>query len=209
MPRFDAILVPGGGVREGGALPEWVARRFDLARQLYQGEFIIALSAGTPHRPPPLDGGFPVFESAAAARYLIAAGVPAEKILIETSSYDTIGNAFFARTIHTDPAGLRNLAVVTSAFHMARVRRVFEWVFALDAAGYQLTFFETPDAGLGADTLAARAAKERSAVEALDQIIAATVDLRSLHRWLFLRHTAYAAGSHRNPLGRGALGDSY
>lgn len=176
---------------------------------MHQGEFIIALSAGTPHRPPPLDGGFPLFESSAGARYLIASGVPAEQILVEASSYDTIGNAFFARTIHTDPAGLRNLAVVTSAFHMARVRRVFEWVFALDAAGYQLTFFESPDDGLTREALAARAAKERSAVEALDEVIAEIGDLRSLHRWLFLRHRAYAAGGRRDSLGGGALGDSY
>jgi hypothetical protein len=68
MP-YDAILIPGGGVREGGLLPSWVRCRLDRALELHRGEFVIALSAGTPHRPPPLDdNGFPIFESVAAAR---------------------------------------------------------------------------------------------------------------------------------------------
>jgi uncharacterized SAM-binding protein YcdF (DUF218 family) len=107
MP-YDAILIPGGGVREGGLLPSWVRRRLDRALELHRGEFVIALNAGTPHRPPPLDGnGFPIFESVAAARYLISAGILQELILTETHSYDTIGNAYFSRVIHADPQRLR------------------------------------------------------------------------------------------------------
>src|SRR5689334_14924059 len=132
---FDAIIVPGGGVREGGALPKWVQRRFDLALSHWQGEYIICLSAGTTYKPLPRDEqGYPVFESIAGARYLLMNGIPANKILTEASSYDTIGNAYFARTIHTDPLGLRHLLVITSAFHMPRTRAIFEWVFGLSAA---------------------------------------------------------------------------
>ena len=94
MQSYDAILIPGGGVREGGTVPSWVQGRFDLAVRIHQGEYIVALSAGTTHRPPPVDeNGFPIFESAAGARYLMQAGIPAEQILTETNSYDTIGNA--------------------------------------------------------------------------------------------------------------------
>ncbi len=207
---FDAILIPGGGVREGGALPSWVRSRLDLACEIHQGERIIALSAGTPHRPPPLDEGFPIFESTAAARYLISKGVPAARILVEASSYDTIGNAYFARAIHTDPAGLRNLAVVTSRFHMARARRAFEWIFGLPPleVPYRLTFFETVDEGLDRNALTARVEKEQAALAALDPVIASIQDLRSLHDWLFQRHSAYATGGTRRTL-NAALRESY
>jgi hypothetical protein len=49
------------------------------------------------------DTGFPVFESTASARYLYERHlVPPALLLIEASSYDTIGNAFWARTSHID-----------------------------------------------------------------------------------------------------------
>lgn len=210
MPEFDAILVPGGGVREGGELPLWVQRRLDAACQLHQGEYILTLSAGTPHRPPPLEDGFPIFESTAGARYLIAKGIPQDRILVEASSYDTIGNAYFARTVHTDPARLRRLAIVTSAFHIERTRRVFEWAFSLAPVdrAYALTFLETANDGLEKDALAARLEKERAALAALEPLIPSIPDLPSLHDWLFQRHRAYAAGGQRRTIA-GALGQSY
>lgn len=207
---FDAVLVPGGGVRAGGELPLWVQRRLDRAAEL-DAPYIVTLSAGTPHRPPPLDDrGSPIFESHAGARYLIERGVPSERIVAETTSYDTIGNAYFARTIHSDPAGWQKLAVVTSAFHMPRTRLAFEWVFALPplAHPYHLSFFETADEGLTPATLTARLDKERQSIEALEATVRDIRDLASLHRWLHLRHSAYAVGGQRRPLGD-ALRDSY
>jgi uncharacterized SAM-binding protein YcdF (DUF218 family) len=96
MSDLDAILIPGNGVRAGGELPYWGRLHPDRAVQMYIGECAIALSAGTTQRPPPVDvRRFPTFESVAAARYLMGRGIPAERILTETQSYDTIGNAFF------------------------------------------------------------------------------------------------------------------
>ena len=61
------------------------------------------------------------------------------RILAETCSYDTIGNAFFARTVHTDPRGLRRLLIVNSKFHMPRTEAIFRWVFgAAPDCGYDL-----------------------------------------------------------------------
>src|SRR5574341_227154 len=112
MPGYDAILIPGGGVREGGDLPLWTKRRLDRAIETQRGEFIITLSAGTLHRPPPSDAdGFPIFESIAAAAYLVRRGIEPRRILAETCSYDTIGNAFFSRVVHVDPLGLRKLLI--------------------------------------------------------------------------------------------------
>lgn len=76
-------------------------------------------------------------EGAACADYLITqCGVPAGSILKECSSYDTIGNAYFAATIHAVPAGWNGgrLAIVTSDFHMPRSRAIFETIFSLSDA---------------------------------------------------------------------------
>ncbi len=151
MERYDAILIPGGGVRDGGELPEWSKRRFDMAMKYPHVQYYIPLSAGTFHKPPLLDAaGFPIYESIAGARYLMAAGVEESKILCETCSYDTIGNAYFARVIHVEPLMLKRILVITSAFHFPRTKEIFTWVFGLDhnSLGVELDFESVSDAGL-------------------------------------------------------------
>jgi uncharacterized SAM-binding protein YcdF (DUF218 family) len=198
VPEYDAVVVLGGGVRDGGALPPWVEARFEKALELAAAEAcIICLSAGTVWRPPPLDEtARPIFESVAGAGYLLRRGFPPERILTEMSSYDTIGNAYFCRTIHTDPAGLRRLAVVTSEFHMPRAETIFRWVFSLDSGDspYTLSFLATPDAGMAESLRIERRAKEDASMATMAALIARFTTLAALHRWLFAEHRAYAAG---------------
>lgn len=197
MNQYDAILIPGGGVRAGGELPPWVRNRLDRALERHRGEYLIALSAGTPHRPPPLnEDGFPIFESTAAAAYLLEQGVSPDRILTETCSYDTIGNAYFAKAIHADPLELKNLFIVTSAFHLARAEAVFRWVFGLEGSlhSYTLDFESVPDQGIPAEALAARKEKERRSLTQLQPAIEKIDTVVAFHRWLFTEHKAYAAG---------------
>ena len=139
--NFDAVVIPGGGLREDGSLPPWIAACFDLAVKRQPDGPFLALSGGSPHKPPPLDAtGRPVFEAVAGAGYLLGRGIPSHRIYTEISSYDTIGNAYFARVQHTDVRGWRRLLVVSREPHAARVEAVFRWLFALE-----------PDHGLPVD----------------------------------------------------------
>ncbi len=160
----DAIVVPGGGLLAGGELPPWVENRLARVLETADGDVpIILLSAGTVYKPHPVDaGGWPIFESCAAAEWLKRRGLPARRLFVETASYDTIGNAYFLRTIHTDPRGWRRLRVVTSEFHMPRLRAIFTWVFGAPPASrpYELNFESVPDVGLSFEVRAARAVKE-------------------------------------------------
>jgi hypothetical protein len=199
MKPYDAVLVPGGGVRSGGILPTWAQRRLDRAIERYGAGFIIALSAGTPHRPPPIDPrGFPIFESSAAARYLTDAGVPPRRILTETHSYDTIGNAFFSRLLHVDPQGFRRLLIVTSDFHLPRTQTVFQWIYSLEPRplAYELDFEPVIDPAMPPELWAERRRKEEAAMEVLQPLVNRIVTLRECHRWLFTEHAAYSAGGH-------------
>jgi hypothetical protein len=192
---FDAILILGGGVREGGSLPPWAQRRFDLAVELQEGEPIVCLSAGTTHRPTPRDEfGMPIFEAVAGARYLISRGIPPAQIRIEAASWDTIGNAYFAKIMHVDPMGWSKLLIITSAFHMPRSRAVFNWVYGLAADRiYDLRFAEASDAGLDESMIAARCNKEVAALEQFQRVATSLSSLRALNEWLFAEHRAYAA----------------
>lgn len=198
------MLIPGGGVRTAGSLPSWVTCRLDRAIERYAGEYLIALSAGTVHRPPPLDQNrFPILESVAAARYLLNAGIPADRILTETCSLDTIGNAFFSRVIHADPREFRRLLVITSDFHLERTRMAFEWVYRLSPVGraYEIRFEGVCDDRMDPAIRREREEKERNGRAALVKAAAGMTTLAEFHRWLFTQHGAYTSGNG-NPAGQ-------
>jgi hypothetical protein len=193
MSAYDAAMVLGGGVRDGGELPTWVLARFEAALEACGEAPIVCLSAGTVHRPPPLnEEGYPWLESVAGARYLLGRGVPANRIQVETTSWDTIGNAYFAKLLHVDPAGWRRLLVITSEFHMPRSRAIFEWVFGMEQDRYRLQFVASPDTGIDPVLLERRRAKESAGLESLLKTAARIRDLPAFHRWLYSEHAAYS-----------------
>ncbi len=193
MANFDAILVLGGGVREGGQLPSWAAARFDLALELRTNEPVICLSAATTHRPPPLDSdGFPILESAAGAQYLIKRGVSPDAIRVENASYDTIGNAYFAKLMHIDPEGWRRLLVVTSEFHMPRTRAIFDWIFGFEP-GFELTYHASADRDVSEEAQTFRRRKEAESLRSFLSRKERFHTLREVHHWIFTGHSAYSA----------------
>ena len=101
--KYDAIIIPGGGLSEGRPLA-WVTARLDAALlHAKDTRYFLVLSRGTTHKQPPLDAnGFPVDESAASARYLIERGITPSRVLLESWSLDTIGNAAFSRLMHAE-----------------------------------------------------------------------------------------------------------
>ncbi|MFO8035107.1 MAG: YdcF family protein [Anaerolineales bacterium] len=212
MKKPEAILIPGGGLNKTGHLHPWTKARLDLALEHDQGNVhFLLLSGGTVHKPPPLNGdGFPLFESRVAAAYLMDKGIPAQRILTEISSYDTIGNAFFSRMLHVQPRGLQNLLLITSQFHVQRVQTAFQWVYNLTPVPFKfhLSFKASPDQGLSKELLQARIAKERRSLEALQKTTEKIHTLHAFHNWFFTQHEAYAVGKTPNRLG-GHIVESY
>ncbi|MBT9313319.1 YdcF family protein [Leptothoe kymatousa] len=196
MNAYDAVFIPGGGVRANGELPLWTQRRLTHAIEISQSaSYIIPLSAGTTHKPPPLDPeGFPIFESVAAAQYLIQRGIAPEQILVETCSYDTIGNVYFSRVIHIDPLQLKRLLIVTSEFHMPRTQGIFEWIYGLEglSQNYELEFQAVSDAGIDPKLLAARKSREVKSLENVQTLAQKNQTMQQFHAWLFQQHGAYA-----------------
>jgi uncharacterized SAM-binding protein YcdF (DUF218 family) len=246
-PAFDAVLVLGGGRPEGpDKPPRWTRRRCDIAGRLYQCrerkrlsnaltpastptavdhiEYYLSLSAGSAHVGTMLDHlGFPIFESTASAAYLSHRWrIPSTLLLIETSSYDTIGNAFWARTSHIDVRGWSDLLIITSSFHMDRTKQIFDWVFALpsDAAAqtvqktvettephtdsehttmrkstvgrFRLTYVEASDEGLSPEMIKTRREKEQKSLETVKELEQQIRTLPALHHWLSTKHDLYA-----------------
>lgn len=209
MSEVEAILIPGGGVTTTGEVVPWVRARLDRAIALYpQPSYFIPLSAGTTHKPPPLDNElFPVLESIAAARYLLQRGIAGERILPETVSLDTIGNAYFARVQHTDPLGLRRLRVITSEFHLPRTQAIFTWIFGLSCSQppYRLTFEAVPDVEMSYTALTTRRERERASLQRIEELRSQLTTLPDVHRWLYTEHAAYAVSKSPERLDNAAL----
>lgn len=208
---FDAVLIPGGGFTKTGDLPKWTKRRLDRAAELRKDEYVITLSAGTVHKPPQLDSrGFPVYECTAAAHYLIERGVVPRKILQEHASYDTIGNAYFARVIHTDPRQWRKLLVVTSEFHARRAEEIFRWVFNLGnpQPPYKIEFVSVTDKGIDPKILLPRIRKEKASLANVAVLNKRIGTLQDFHDWLFTTHGAYSV-SMKPKMHRGVILETY
>ncbi|MBC7928763.1 MAG: YdcF family protein [Bryobacteraceae bacterium] len=194
MKQTDAIVVPGGGVRAGGVLPPWSQARFDLALQMDSGGVFLCLSQATPHLPPPIDGlGYPIQECVAGARYLTSRGVPTDRIRLEGLSLDTIGNAYFSRILHADPARWRTLLIITSDFHMRRTRAIFKWIYGIGPGQFNLQFAASPDAGMSPELRDSRRLREEKSLQNILALAANLTTLPDLHRWMFSKHDAYSA----------------
>lgn len=198
---YDAVIIPGGGLDPLSAQPHpWVQARLRAALALdTRTRYFIVLSRGTTHRPPPRDAAaFPISEAAASARFLLDNGLSdPSRILLDTWSLDTIGNALFARTMLCHPLRLRNLCVITSTFHMPRTRAVFDWVFALDstpASRFSIDYVETYDAGLSDAQSTARLSREMESLDTLKSVTIPTyTTLEKLGQFVFQSHAAYSA----------------
>ncbi len=198
MIEYDCILIPGGGLLLDGSLPPWTKSRVDRALDLQdQIRWIACLSGGTVHKPSPVnDAGYPIYESRAAAEYLINNGLGPEKVLTEICSYDTIGNAYFSRLLFAEPFKLSKLLVLTSDFHMPRTRAIFEWIYSLTPlpVQFRLNFESLPDQGISPTALKARQKREKKSLDQTQITRNRITTLSACFSWLYTEHGAYAPG---------------
>lgn len=196
--RYDAILILGNGLNSDMSLPERVVSRLERAMGLASKTTkFLTLSAGTVHKPFVVDlHGSPVYESVAAADYLIDKGISRERIRADTVSLDTIGNAFFARLLFCEPMNLKKIAIVTSEFHMSRTKLVFDFVFGLKNLDFDfdLDYYSVSDSVTEQGLLNAKQLKEEESIESFMKIMPKFSDFGEFHDWIYTKHEAYSVG---------------
>jgi uncharacterized SAM-binding protein YcdF (DUF218 family) len=217
LKNLHSILVLGGGVPDSiDHPPVYVERRCDDAASVVQQHNkglsksnqdslpILCLSAGTAHLPQLLSAdGLPIWESTACAAYLDKNHGLSKNVYVETTSYDTIGNAFYARTSHTDVNGWRNLLVVTNEFHMERTKAIFDWIFLrCDTDGgasrrqpkYKLYYLSSPNVGLSERALQARKEREAQSEQTVrEKLVPRYKRLKDVWGFLNHHHSFYTA----------------
>ncbi|MDA8387491.1 MAG: YdcF family protein [Nitrospiraceae bacterium] len=116
-PRGDVIILLGGGLH--GNLPsEDTFARIVAAAKLYKVLHVpVIISGGAAYR-------WKQVEAPVDARFLINQGVPAEKIILENKSRDTLENARYSKEI-CESHHFKRPVLVTSAYHMERALLIF------------------------------------------------------------------------------------
>lgn len=177
---------------------------------------IVCLGSGTPHKPAVLTRtGHVLHEASACAEHLAMQGVARERIFRETASYDTIGNAYFACTMHAIPAGWRRMGVVTSAFHMPRTQSIFAHIFlrageALwsNPAHFCLDFHAAPDGdAYAADVMTSRKQREAQSLQDWERNAQSLLTLADIQCWLHTTHLCYAV-ARQGEFGTAAADDA-
>ena len=124
--RYDAIVVAGCRVLEGGRPSVALERRVELAVQHWKrGRApLIILTGGV--------GTYPPSEAEAAAGVARRLGVPEAALILEARSTSTAENARFAR----QRSRAQRILLVTDSYHVYRARWVFRHHFPkVDAVG--------------------------------------------------------------------------
>ena len=129
-PKYDAIIVLGGGRFNSGELTPLSTQRLDKGIELFkEGVALIICALGehkSTYRAEAID--FDVTGAKLRKRYFIDHGIPEENIVKVEEGRDTIGEAFASRKVLRE-RGARKLLVVTSDKHLERSLFVFRRVF--------------------------------------------------------------------------------
>ncbi len=117
----DAIVVLGSGppVNEEGKPTDELMRRVEKGVELYQqGLAPVLIMSGGKTSPE-------YYECAVMKQVAVAKGVPAESVLEERESLNTIGNARYSAALVRARGG-KSAIIVSSPFHLKRAKRLFE-----------------------------------------------------------------------------------
>lgn len=110
VPPAPVALVLGAEVYPDGRPSSFLAARLDLAARLLRaGTVQVLLVSG--------DAGAPEYdEPTAMHRYLVAAGLPADRLVVDPFGFDTYDSCWRARQVF----GLTDVVVVTQSYHLPR-----------------------------------------------------------------------------------------
>jgi len=130
----DVAVVLGNRVNPDGSPSPWLRTRLDKTVELYQaGWFAEIIASGGMG----IEG---VDEAAAMKTYLVAAGIPAEHIRVDSQGVDTYATALNAATL-MDTNGWKSALVISQYYHIPRCKLALRrfgvgQVYAAHAEGF-------------------------------------------------------------------------
>jgi len=141
----ECAIVLGGGIRKNNQPDSDTKDRLKKLLSLFNDGYIprILVTGGKVQK------DLSISEASIMKDYLIKHGVAANKILIETDSKDTIGNALFSKVL-VQKRNWNKIILITSDYHISRSLRIFDHIFGNDfefigveSNGNTFPFFES------------------------------------------------------------------
>ena len=126
--KLDAIIILGAGLTKNLTLPREAKERLDKAIEIFykhhpkylitSGKYSYKLKKKPKYT-----------ESQLMKEYLIKQDIPQRIILKEEHSKDTFGNAYFTKHYVVDIKKMKNIAIVTSDYHIPKSAFLFRKIF--------------------------------------------------------------------------------
>jgi len=130
------IIIILGSRLKSRVVHDELKSRLDAALELGVKDQIYIVSGGR------TDLQIEISEADAMENYLVSKGIPDTIIIKENRSTDTIENAYYSKLIVDKLTQVDNICVVSSCYHMPRVRYIFENCFGKN---YKLDFSHCSD----------------------------------------------------------------
>ena len=196
--NIDGIFVLAGGINKNGECHPFVIERLIAALDIYNKikKPIFCIGGGSYHVPPILNKkGYTIHESTSCAEYLIKNGIAPTNIYKEWASYDTIANGYFMFLKFILPFKMKKILVITSEFHMDRVRVILQWMCNIFDSDINIVYKHTDNILDGLD-IKCRIEREKKSMESLQKkVIHKVKNLEEFNRWFYTEHKAYASNS--------------
>lgn len=179
--KFDCIIVLANEMDENGNLNSESISRIKLACDSYFKNLAeVLVTCGWDYR-----NDSDLFIADAMKSYAMGLGVPANNILTETNSRDTVGDAFFTKQKILKPNKWENLLIITSDYHVERTSKIFQFIYGND---YNIEVM-----GAGCFDSDKKQLSEKKSIEAFNNTFANTIsgDDSQIYDALSSKHPFY------------------
>ncbi len=183
--KIDAIIVLGVDLGRKGEFESRLNKGIVLAEKYPEAKLVF--SGGYSFRLPK-DPGYR--EALLMKEKALEKGMPQERILTESSSKDTFGNAYFVRTNVIDKHNWKNLIVVPSPTNLNKARYYFDLVFGND---YEIQYVPSNNITYKGKIKEYESVTTRNLEKEKELIKDITPgDIKTIKEFLFTKHPAYA-----------------
>lgn len=183
--KADVIITLGRGINPDGSIPNITQYRAKKAAKLFNEGLAPNML---------ISGGYwgfqrfvpPNMEAMPMKEIAINMNVPESKIILEETSRDTLGNAYFTRLI-VDKHEWKKIIVVTSEDHYERTKYYFDKVYGTE---YDIQY-SLAETGLSKEEINKIMKFEKAAIRLCNLRNIKNGDLEGVKQYMFHKHVMY------------------
>lgn len=199
--KTNHIFVLAGGQIYDGGVNNWVKERLDLCikiNNINPSSIIYCIGGGTYHKQPIHNQyGHVIHESKSCSNYLIKNNIDSKLIKREWASYDTIANGFFSFTNFIVPLDIKECVLITSHFHIERVKTIFNYFNKLFNKNITIHFIGVEN-NMDCELLKIREKREKRSNQDFQKNITKINTVQKFIDWFYTQHNAYNSDNMQN-----------